>query len=102
MRDYGKDFKAIAELMGTKTISHLKSFFIHYRKRYQLDQIIKNYEAKHNNSIIELSDDEDEQVNTFFILLKLPTIFIQIKNVFENMNIILIIKLFINHFFFFF
>lgn len=61
MRDYGKDFKAIAEVMGTKTITHLKSFFVHYRKRYQLDQIIKNYESKHSNSVIELSDDEDEQ-----------------------------------------
>lgn len=63
MRDYGKNFKAIAELIGTKTTTHLKSFFVHYRKRYQLDQIIKNYEAKHNNDVIELSDEDDDPVS---------------------------------------
>lgn len=62
MRKYGKDFKAIAELMGTKTHNHLKSFYIHYRKRYSLDGVLQQYNAD-RNSIIELSDDEDEQVS---------------------------------------
>lgn len=62
MREYGKDFKAISELMGTKTPNHLKSFYSHYRKRYQLDKILEDYEAK-QNSVIELSDDDDEQVS---------------------------------------
>lgn len=61
MRKYGKDFKVIAETMGTKTQSHLKSFYVHYRKRYKLDTILKRYDAR-QNSIIELSDDEDEPV----------------------------------------
>lgn len=67
MRNYGKDFKAISELMGTKTQNHLKSFYIHYRKRYQLDKIIKTYETR--NSVIELSDDDEEQVSRFFKIL---------------------------------
>lgn len=62
MRKYGKDFKAIAETMGTKTQTHLKSFYSHYRKRYKLDTILKKYDADQNTMIIELSDDEDEPV----------------------------------------
>lgn len=67
MRKYGKNFKIIAEIMGTKTQSHLKSFYVHYRKRYSLDGILKEYENEQNlnSEIIELSDDEDEQVGTF-------------------------------------
>jgi len=63
MRKYGKDFKAIAETMGTKTQTHLKSFYSHYRKRYKLDTILKQYDAEQNTMIIELSDDEDEPVS---------------------------------------
>jgi len=63
MRKYGKDFKAIAETMGTKTQTHLKSFYSHYRKRYKLDTILKKYDAEQNTVIIELSDDEDEPVS---------------------------------------
>jgi len=63
MRKYGKDFKAIAETMGTKTQTHLKSFYAHYRKRYKLDTILKKYDAEQNTVIIELSDDEDEPVS---------------------------------------
>lgn len=61
MREYGKDFKAIADLMGTKTPTHLKSFYTHYRKRYKLDKILRDFEAK-QTLIIELSDDDDEMV----------------------------------------
>lgn len=68
MRKYGKDFKAIAELIGTKTHSHLKSFYVHYRKRYCLDGILKEYDAE-QNSIIELSDDEDEQVSNIMFYI---------------------------------
>lgn len=64
MRKYGRDFKAISELMMTKTPTHLNSFYTHYCKRYQLDKIIEDFEAKHKTpTIIELSDDDDEQVS---------------------------------------
>lgn len=67
MRTYGRDYKAIAEAMGTKTESHLKSFYTHYRVQYNLDAILAEYDAEHN-SIIELSDDDDDDddvVSTF-------------------------------------
>ncbi|VVC39452.1 Hypothetical protein CINCED_3A024564 [Cinara cedri] len=64
MRKYGKNFKIISEILGTKTQTHLQAFYVHYRKRYSLDGILKEYEREHhiNAEIIELSDDEDEQV----------------------------------------
>jgi hypothetical protein len=67
MRTYGKDFKAIAETMGTKTHTHLKSFYAHYRKRYKLDLILEKFDAD-QNPIIEVSDDDEEPVsyNNFF------------------------------------
>lgn len=68
MQRYGKNFAAISEALGTKNISHLKTFYVHYRKRYKLDTILKKYESDHN-SIIELSDDDDEQVSYIFQFL---------------------------------
>ncbi|XP_065363353.1 REST corepressor isoform X1 [Calliphora vicina] len=46
VRKYGKDFQAIAETLGTKTEAHVKTFYVNYRRRYNLDQIIKKFEAE--------------------------------------------------------
>ncbi|KAM7349025.1 REST corepressor isoform 1-T5 [Cochliomyia hominivorax] len=45
VRKYGKDFQAIAETLGTKTEAHVKTFYVNHRRRYNLDQIIKKFEA---------------------------------------------------------
>ncbi|WAR18988.1 RCOR3-like protein [Mya arenaria] len=39
IRKYGKDFAAIAEVIGTKTEAHLRSFFVNFRRRYNLDEM---------------------------------------------------------------
>ena len=41
IRTFGKNFKIIAEVIGTKTESHLRSFFVNYRRRYNLDTALK-------------------------------------------------------------
>ncbi|XP_037828072.1 REST corepressor isoform X1 [Lucilia sericata] len=46
VRKYGKDFQAIAETLGTKTEAHVKTFYVNHRRRYNLDQIIKKFEAE--------------------------------------------------------
>lgn len=61
MRKYGKDFNAIAEAMGSKTPNQLKSFYVHYRKRYQLDSIVEKFDEQPNK--VELTDDEDDDVS---------------------------------------
>lgn len=47
MRRYGKDFKAIAETIGNKTEGHLRNFFVNYRRRYNLDDVLAEYEKEH-------------------------------------------------------
>jgi len=52
MRRYGRDLKKIAEIIGTKTESHMKSFYANYRKKFDLDKLLKEYEL----------ENEDEEV----------------------------------------
>lgn len=66
VRKFGKNFAVIAEVIGTKTESHVRSFFVNYRRRYNLDNALKEYEAEHGPSGIETppADPEDlEQDN---------------------------------------
>ncbi|CAH2982846.1 unnamed protein product [Chilo suppressalis] len=50
VRKYGKDFQAIAETLGTKTEAHVRSFFISYRRRYNLDAVLREHEADRGNA----------------------------------------------------
>lgn len=47
VRYFGKDFKAIAEIVGNKTENHVRSFFVTYRKRYNLDNVLREWEEEH-------------------------------------------------------
>lgn len=60
VRKYGKDFRAIAEVIGTKTEAHLRSFFVNYRRRYNLDAVLKEFEVE-NGPIVD-NDDKEEKV----------------------------------------
>lgn len=37
-------------MIGTKTESHVRSFFVNYRRRYNLDNALKEFEAEHGPS----------------------------------------------------
>lgn len=62
VRKYGKDFSAIADVIGTKTEAHLRSFFVNYRRRYNLDAVLKEYEAE--NGPILIDDEKEEKVQS--------------------------------------
>merc|ERR1711953_114368 len=64
VRKFGKNFGTIAEIIGTKTESHVRSFFVNYRRRYNLDNALKEYEAEHGPSGIETppAEPEDEDM----------------------------------------
>lgn len=47
IRKFGKNFSAIASILGTKTESHVRSFFVNYKRRYNLDTAYKEYEAEY-------------------------------------------------------
>ncbi|MFT7796448.1 REST corepressor 2-like [Arapaima gigas] len=46
IRRYGKDLNAIAEVIGNKTISQVSSFFISYRRRFNLEEVLREWEAE--------------------------------------------------------
>ncbi|XP_072278760.1 REST corepressor 2 isoform X2 [Pyxicephalus adspersus] len=45
-RRYGKDFQAISEVLTNKTPSQVKTFFIGYRRRFNLDEVVQEWEAE--------------------------------------------------------
>uniref|UniRef100_A0A3Q3F705 REST corepressor 2 n=1 Tax=Kryptolebias marmoratus TaxID=37003 RepID=A0A3Q3F705_KRYMA len=46
IRRYGKDFTAIAEVIGTKTHAQVSSFFVSYRRRFNLDEVLREWAAE--------------------------------------------------------
>lgn len=46
IRRYGKDFNAIAEVIGTKTPAQVSSFFVTYRRRFNLDEVLREWAAE--------------------------------------------------------
>ncbi|KAJ8968315.1 hypothetical protein NQ317_007565 [Molorchus minor] len=75
VRKYGKDFKSIAEVIGNKTENHVRTFFVNYRKRYNLDTILKEWE-KDNGPLPEDSSDiksENDDTNDNDVICISPT-----------------------------
>lgn len=60
VRKYGKDFVAIAEVIGNKTEAHVRSFFVNFRRRYNLDEVLSEYETEHGTECSKDDDDEKE------------------------------------------
>ncbi|XP_060531744.1 REST corepressor 1 [Cylas formicarius] len=68
-RKYGKDFKSIAEMLGNKTENYVRTFFINHRKRYNLDQVIKEWEKDNGpaqgaakETKMETADDDNDVI----------------------------------------
>ena len=62
VRKFGKNFATIAEVIGTKTESHVRSFFVNYRRRYNLDNALKEYEDEYAPSGIETPPETEVDV----------------------------------------
>lgn len=72
VRKYGKDFQAIAEVIGNKTEAHVRSFFGNFRRRYNLDEVLAEYEAEHGivNSHNNNEEEEEEKEEKMDISIK--------------------------------
>ncbi|KAF4089186.1 hypothetical protein AMELA_G00063940 [Ameiurus melas] len=46
IRRYGKDFAAIADVIGNKTAGQVSSFFISYRRRFNLEEVLREWHAE--------------------------------------------------------
>ncbi|KAH8409179.1 hypothetical protein KR009_009808, partial [Drosophila setifemur] len=60
LREYGKNYPMIAKLVTTKTEAHVRTFYLNNRRRYNLDQIVKEYEASKSEE--SGAEDQGEQV----------------------------------------
>lgn len=74
VRKYGKDFQAISEVIGNKTEAHVRSFFVNFRRRYNLDEVLAEYEAEHGTTGGKDEDmdiQEDEKVKMIHKILRM-------------------------------
>ncbi|XP_066536731.1 REST corepressor 2 isoform X2 [Hoplias malabaricus] len=46
IRRYGKNFAAIADVIGNKTVSQVSSFFVSYRRRFNLEEVLREWQAE--------------------------------------------------------
>lgn len=46
IRKYGKDFSAVAEMLGTKTESQVRTFYLNSRRKYNLDALVEEHERE--------------------------------------------------------
>lgn len=60
VRKHGKDFKAIAEIIGTKTESHVRQFFVNHERKYNLKRVLAEYEAE--NGINDTSSQDSRSL----------------------------------------
>lgn len=63
-RRHGKDYQAIAEILGTKNAQQVKSFHAKERKRFHLDSIIKEYEEEQQREQAHKASHDAAERNT--------------------------------------
>lgn len=51
LRDYGRDWAAISNMVGTKTEAQCKNFYFNYKRKFNLEAIVQEYK-KHKVSLI--------------------------------------------------
>ncbi|KAK1160711.1 REST corepressor 1-like isoform X4 [Acipenser oxyrinchus oxyrinchus] len=49
IRKYGRDFQAISDVIGNKSVVQVKNFFVNYRRRFNLDEVLQEWEAEHGD-----------------------------------------------------
>ncbi|XP_020388257.1 REST corepressor 1 isoform X1 [Rhincodon typus] len=75
IRKYGRDFQAISDVIGNKTVVQVKNFFVNYRRRFNLEEVLQEWEAEHGSreesaniadkpqnspDVMKLSEEEEE------------------------------------------
>ncbi|KAH0510459.1 REST corepressor 3 [Microtus ochrogaster] len=59
VRKYGKDFQAIADVIGNKTVGQVKNFFVNYRRRFNLEEVLQEWEAEQETQASALGEETE-------------------------------------------
>uniref|UniRef100_A0A8C0FYF3 REST corepressor 2 n=1 Tax=Chelonoidis abingdonii TaxID=106734 RepID=A0A8C0FYF3_CHEAB len=87
IRRYGKDFQAVAGVIGNKTLAQVKTFFVSYRRRFNLEEVLQEWEAEQggsprgrspphdtkSSSVSLASSEEDDEVQITAVSPTLPS-----------------------------
>ncbi|XP_071832778.1 REST corepressor 1-like isoform X2 [Apostichopus japonicus] len=59
IRKYGRNHQAIADVVGNKTVLQCRSFMMNFRRRFNLDKVLEEYEAEQVSLYKEKAKTED-------------------------------------------
>ncbi|KAF2986292.1 hypothetical protein EK904_009821 [Melospiza melodia maxima] len=87
IRKYGRDFQAISDVIGNKSVVQVKNFFVNYRRRFNIDEVLQEWEAEHGkeetngtnsqkpvkspDNSTKMSEEEDEATSVLDVLANL-------------------------------
>lgn len=60
IRKYGRDFQAISDVIGNKSVVQVKNFLVNYRRRFNLDEVLQEWEAEHGMEGGERGGEDDK------------------------------------------
>ncbi|XP_049596999.1 REST corepressor 1 [Syngnathus scovelli] len=58
IRKYGRDYQAISDVIGNKSVVQVKNFLVNYRRRFNLDQVLQEWEAENGVEGEAVPDDD--------------------------------------------
>ncbi|XP_026856121.2 REST corepressor 1 isoform X1 [Electrophorus electricus] len=64
IRKYGRDFQAISDVIGNKSVVQVKNFFVNYRRRFNLDEVLQEWEAEHGVEGSKSSEEDKMEVSS--------------------------------------
>lgn len=60
IRKYGRDFQAISDVIGNKSVIQVKNFLVNYRRRFNLDEVLQEWEAEHGMEGGDMGEEDKE------------------------------------------
>lgn len=60
IRKYGRDYQAISDVIGNKSVVQVKNFLVNYRRRFNLDQVLQEWEAENGVEGGAAAPDDDK------------------------------------------
>ncbi|XP_036398121.1 REST corepressor 1 [Megalops cyprinoides] len=64
IRKYGRDFQAISDVIGNKSVVQVKNFFVNYRRRFNLDEVLQEWEAEHGGEGANGTEEEKMDISS--------------------------------------